>query len=236
MKTKLIFLTLILLLSITIVEAAPKWDANLLDRPLMNVKNCFNLTVHYELTDGVAVPVYFSGCTDRGNGTWFCNCREDDNSYTLVMRTDKTMVRDAREYDIDVEGYIYSFYKDDVSYRVLDWGDYTEINGKQVNNLGKDGEGECTNADPEEVEKIVYVNQTVEVEKIVEKLVPQEVRVEDNTKILALTNQVSELEANNTALVQALNEKGGGNSFIMWFCLIGLIFTTGYIFYKKMGF
>ena len=100
MKKYLILLAL--LLCVSFVSAATK------DIRIMNVENCYNLTVRYELSDGEPVGVKFYGCKDWGNQTWFCNCRSDLNSYNLVMQTDSAIVREAREYELEVTGYVYS--------------------------------------------------------------------------------------------------------------------------------
>lgn len=227
-----LYMAILFLLFLPIVNAAITKPTNLLDRPLINVTNCYNLTIHYELTDGVATPVSFIGCTDKGNGDWSCNCREDDNLYTVIMRTDKSIIRDPREYDIDIDGYVYDFYEDSISFRVLDWGDYTEVKGKRLNDLGSDSADDNDNTCSDRVE-VIYLNRTVE--KIVEVPVEtiREVRVEDTVKINVLNQKITTLSANNTALIDSLERQqntNNTNKTIMWASIIGCLGALAYIF------
>lgn len=221
-------LTIILLL----VIAASYAMAATKDRGIMNITNCYNVTVHYDLTDGVAVPVSFVGCTDKGDGTWFCKCREDDNLYTLTMRTDSAVIRDAREYDIDITGYVYKFFEDDMSFRVLDWGDYIENKGKHTDDFGVDVGDSDTCSDRVEV---IYINKTVEVPVEVPVEVIKEVRVEDTTKINALNKQLGDMMVNNSKLHAdnvAITKKADAWQTATWIAIVGIIGLIGYMYYR----
>jgi len=140
------------------VEARTTPPSNLLDKPILNnVNGCFNLTLSYDLEDGNVTPINFIGCSNLGNSTWFCNCNVAD--YDLIMQTDKTMVREAREYDIDVEVNRYHIYEDSKRFSVDDWGDYTEVKGSNLDYFEDD------NFDGKKCSKnvqFIYVNKTIE--------------------------------------------------------------------------
>ena len=213
-------LLLVLLLCMGVVSAATK------DIRVMNVENCYNLTVRYELSDGEPVGVKFYGCKDWGNQTWFCNCRSDLNSYNLVMQTDSAIVREAREYELEVTGYVYSFSKDSKDVRLLDWGDYFEIRTKNVNDFGED-------ADCEPRIEIKYINRTVEVpvDKIVEVPVDRIVEVPVNvTEYVYLENitRISGLENESVSW----REKAQNRGLWMWILIVVTVGLCGLYFYS----
>lgn len=187
------------LLILLILLAVPGVLAgSLMDKPLMNVEDCYNLTVHYELTSGVATGVAFSGCTFIGNDSWFCNCRSDSGSYNLIMQTDNSIIREARKYKVDVSGYVYSFYKDKVSFRVLDWGDYIDNKNTHLDDFGSDKTS--SNSVCSSDVQVVYINNTIT------KVVNQTVEVPVEVIKEVVVENTSRLDALNTSLINTHND------------------------------
>lgn len=218
-KLKILLLSLMLILLTTTVSAG------MMDKQLMTIENCYNLTVHYELTDGVTTPINFKDCTDKGNSTYFCNCRRDEGVYNLIMQTDNAIIRDAREYEISVTGYTYSFYKDKENFKVLDWGDYIDNKNKHPRDFGQDS----TTCDSGEIE-YVYVNQTIEtiVNKTIE--VPVEVFKEK------IVERNITIQVDNTTMITTLkNQRNNSRLFMILFLIIslGLGYALFRIWWKK---
>lgn len=151
--------------------------ATIIDKPLINISNCFNVTVNADLTSGNTSYIAFSGCSFLGNDSWFCNCFSSDNhNYTLIMQTDNTILRDSRDYRITLDARLYAFEKDRLRFKVNDWGDYIDL-GDVVN----DSFGDTR----EKVEVPIYVDRVVYQDKIVDHniYVDKIVYVENTSKI-----------------------------------------------------
>ena len=204
MKFKLIYV-LLFVLSIGLVEG--KTPSNLLDKVIIhNLNDCYNLTVQYDLIEGNSTPVYFSGCSDKGNQTWFCDCK-NIKFYNLTMQTDKSMLREPREYEFNIEANLYDVCSDSDSFEVKDWGDYIDEDSVKL-------KCSSTKKSSDRVE-IIYINKTVEVPVIeyrdVVKETVKEVYVENQTRInelaLRLDNSHNEINRLSSLLDNEINRK-----------------------------
>lgn len=220
--------------------------ANLMDRQIISIENCYKLDLKLELEEENETYVEFVGCNNLGNNTWNCSCREDDNRYQLVMRTDKTMLRNAREYELKIEAVLYNFKEDSTKVTIKDWGDYTEVKGRDLEDFGTDEEKVTEIIVPE----YIYINKTIEilVDKIMEKPVYIEVKVDNETKLQELNNQIIERdnrinELNEIVTTQANNlikkDRGARNTFIILMSLLAIcliiIFVLYVLYTKKKG-
>lgn len=163
--------------------------SSVLDKDILTIDNCYNISLRARQTEGLKVTPSFKECTDNGDGYWSCDCH-DTNEYHLIMRTDNSVVDDNRYYTITMTYYVYDLSKEKNSFTVRDEGNDFVTSGGNIEELGRD---------ITVVEKIVYVNNTVYKDKIVESppvYLDKIIRVEvDNvTKIKALQERIIELE------------------------------------------
>jgi hypothetical protein len=224
---------IIICLCITSVHAV------VIDKPLLNVSNCYNLTVSAVLMAGNISPISFSGCSFLGNDSFFCNCYSIDNrNWSLIMQTDNTILRESREYKITVNALVYSFEKDRLRFRIDDWGDYLDLGDIVNESLGDTREKII-------IKDIVYVNNTVFQDRIVyqDKIVEKIVYVENTSKVdsclneLNLTNLTTNLlkmENYNLLNDRAKAEKTANTWRWVSFIIIALVFVRIVIFFINM--
>lgn len=171
-------------------------SATTIYKPLVNISNCYNLTVSVDLHNGVEVPIEFPGCSLVSTNEWFCKCFTTDNKvWELGMYTDNTILREKRDYRISIKGMVYDLKENEGNLRVNDWGDYTEVNDN-----GMDNYGEQDDIRVEYVDKFIQVNNTVYVDKIINNVtyVDKLIYVDRNiTTYIENTTRIDELKKIN---------------------------------------
>lgn len=215
---KYILITIILIISTTIVQA------NTIDRSIANIQNCYNLTIKIEPKNQTG-NIDFPNCKNTGGLTWTCECREEDNSYNLIMRSNDQILRNSNDYKITLNGYLYNLYKDSLTFELYDYGDYIETD-EDNNELGKYGEyDECKGK-----REIEYINKTIYIPKIEIKEVIIEknntIYTENTTKIEELNKENNELKEkinNQTKQIETLKEENKGYKKSIWGVFIGFI-------------
>jgi hypothetical protein len=227
-------LIIILLLSITLVSAYNPWAyktpaTSLINKELVDIDNCYNLTVTYELTNGNTTPVSFVGCTDKGSNTWFCDCKTTIGTYTLTMSTDGAVIKKDRKYKMTIDYYVYDLNKESNGFTVIDAGTDASVSGKNLEDLGRV---------VEYIDVPIYINKTIYVDKIIEKPVyvdvPRDVYIENTTRIDILRNNLTiQLNSTQIELRQARSARN-------WWMIIAIIFILiatiiGYMVWEQIN-
>lgn len=227
---KLYMYLILSLLSISLAFAVK--DDGRLSKVLFQVDDCYNLTIHYSLVDGNSSPVYFDNCIDKGSSSWFCDCKNYTNGFNITLRTDKTILREPREYDIILNYTLYNLYSNFDNFNLVDWGDYAEVDGEDI---------KYTNSSIkcQSKVKVVYVNNTIEVPvdriEYRERNVTVVVHQENFTRINLMNDTINNLTANNSntykKYVEERTQKNYRNYIICGFAF--LVFCMCYYIYKK---
>lgn len=189
-----------------------------IDKDILTIYNCYNLTVSYQRTSGNVTPVYFKNCNNLGDNTWNCNCRDTVGDYHLIMQNSGVDLVKERDYKIIVNYSYYDISNANTKFIVRDWGDSFDIRGNDLEDLGKAYII---------VDKIIYVNQTVFVDKIVEKEVPVNVPVD---KIVYVDNYIE-----NTTITDACNAQVDRDKTMFAIggvAIILLLIFCGYMFMR----
>lgn len=239
MNKNVYLIGLLLILSISLVSAK---DDGKSSKQLVEIFDCFNVTVKYSLTDGNTTPIYFDGCSDKGSNTWFCDCKGYTNGFNLTMRTDRSILRDPREYDISIDYVLYNFYSNSDDFEVEDWGDYVEVNGESIKYTNSSTK--CKNS-----VDIIYINKTVEVIEYRNRTVEVPVYLENTSKIDECNVRMNDLlllandfRFNNSILSDNLNSVSLINDSLKrqrnhartwaWLEAITLLIVIIWIFYE----
>lgn len=209
---KYTLLTLLFILSIGLVNAVA------VEKPLLNVSNCYNLTITADLERGVETPIYFTGCTKTDTNKWFCDCfKVDKTDYLLVMWTDNTILRDERRYQIDIDAQVYNYNLDNINFRVDDWGDYIDLGRADLTHIGD-------NIKTIKVPEIIYINKTIYEDRIINDTIYQDVintvYIENTTQIELLNNNITELNNRTSTLNKDVEKYKGRNVWLMWSLII----------------
>ena len=190
----------------------PFVNAAIVDKPLVNISNCYNFSLNVDLRSGIDVPISFNGCSQTGSRTWFCNCYSSNNAdYHLVMRTDDTILREKRDYRFTIEALVYDFKDDEINLRVEDWGDYIKFRSN-TEHLGDDYEI---------IEIPVFINKTVYVDRLVNVSVP--IYINNISERIVYVNQTQVVEIENVTKVKKLEES---NYLIKLYAIIELIIIS----------
>jgi hypothetical protein len=178
-----------------VLAMIPIVSATVINKELITISDCYNITIHAELTSGVATPISFSGCPLSATNTWQCSCITDGD-FKLIMQTDDAIVRKERRYKISINYTQYDFVKSKDSFTVKDYGDYIDNTGTDINSIA---------GDVEYIDKIVYVNYTKYVDRnntvtvnntvYVDKI--NTVTVENITRVQLLEQDVATLNSKN---------------------------------------
>lgn len=194
----------------------------MVNKELLQIENCYNVTIHYQQESGNVSDLTFTGCKNLGNYTWTCDCRYI-SEYNLTMSSDGAILKKPRVYEFDVQYRTYDIIKFSDTFTVKDYGYEIDISGMKTEELGKD---------IEYIETIVYVNQTVYKDKIVNRTVEviKEVPVDNLTTITRLNGDITELRNNNTALSDSNKHLKSANKWL-WITLILLILIAGWLTY-----
>ena len=165
----------------------------LINKEIVTIDNCYNLTIKYDLVKGNSTPITFIGCKDIGSSTWFCDCKNNWNEYNLTMQTDGTPLKKPREYNMVLNAYIYDITKSRDTFTVKDYGYDSDIDGFELDDLGKD---------IQYIEVPIYINQTIYKDRIVNNSqeVVKTVYREDVQKVSQLNLQINELNKTNIDL------------------------------------
>lgn len=209
MNKSLIITSLLLLFCISIVNAK---IVNV-DKKIIEVDDCYNLTVHYTQTGGNASPIKFLSCKDLGDNTWFCDCKNSGRTYNLTMQSDGTILNKPRVYDFNIQYRTYEITKFSDSFTLKDYGYDVSTSGLETEELGRD---------IETVYNTVYVNRTVYVERNKTVEVPKYVNVyvDNQTKLDALYSNISNLQWDNAYYDKRVHKlKFWRNTFIIMFSL-----------------
>jgi hypothetical protein len=155
------------------------------DKVIASIDNCYNVSIDVTKKTG-GMPIYFKGCTDKGSNLWTCDCKDTNGEYDVVMQTDATELdnNDYRSYTISMIYNTYDITKEKLDFTVKDWGDTASAYNKETTHLG---------SNVVTVDKIVQVNNTVYVDKIVPQIQYQDkiVYKEDPAKINAMNESLT---------------------------------------------
>lgn len=175
-----------------VLAMIPIVSATVIDKELITISDCYNITIHAELTSGVATPISFSGCPLSDVNTWQCSCITTVRDFRVIMQTDDAVVRKERRYKISINYTQYDFVKSKDSFTVKDYGDYIDNTGNDINSIA---------GDIEYIDNIVYVNTTEYVDRIVNNTVYVDkintVTVENITRVQLLEQDVATLNSKN---------------------------------------
>lgn len=144
-------------------------SAELVDKPILTITHCFNLNFTVKQMTGFRTPYYFDAC--EYTTQWNCKCLNE--SYTLVMRSNKE--DNYKIFQLDINYSIYDLNSYQVPLTVQDWGTWAEANG--------DANWQSQNLNCKPIEKIVYrdINHTIYTDRTIEVKIPVEVIREVNT-------------------------------------------------------
>lgn len=186
-----------------------------IDREILTISNCYNISLRVKQTEGVKVTPSFKDCTDEGSGYWSCDCH-DTEDYNLIMRTDGESIDEDRYYDITLTYYLYDLNKEKNSFTVRDRGNDVSTSGENIEDLGKD---------IVVVEKPIYINQTVYQDRPVDRLVYVDkiVNIENLTKVKLL-------QENITSLQQELVAKDKSRTWPNIFLIISILVNAFFIY------
>lgn len=198
-KLNILFCVLIIILSCNFVFSQQ------IEKPLVNLSNCFNMTITVDQTDGnTTSPLSFNGCSQTDVDTWFCNCYSTDNhNFSLIMQSDNTILRSPRVYDVKIREQYFTYRTNPITLNVDDWGDYVDLGDVDYEVINRRPQPEVRYVD-----KIKLVNNTVYVDRVKEvvKEVPilqqinSTVFVENTTRLDECNNELARLQTENTLL------------------------------------
>lgn len=154
-------LILILLLFTTIISVS----AVMTEKPLgINITNCYNVSIKVEQLQGKETLLTFNNCPYVGDWTWNCNCfNTEGKNFSLVMQTDDLELREPRVYNMKIKATYFNFKRQTINQNVDDYGDYFDLSDTDYETIGTS------------FEKYIYVNNTVYVNRTVEKIVYQNI-------------------------------------------------------------
>lgn len=168
--------------------------AGTVDKDIETITNCYNLTVHYTRSSGNYTPIYFKDCTDIGGNTWTCDCK-DTTEYHLILQTDGTSWDKERDYKFTVDYNYYDISEAENVFTVRDWGDNYDVLSSDITDMGKN---------VIVLEKPVYINQTVYVDRIInqtvyqDRIVPQTIYMENLTHVNSVQGELTKSKHANT--------------------------------------
>jgi hypothetical protein len=212
----------IIMLALAILIITPVHGVTMVTKDLNQIENCYNVTIHYEQTSGNISDLTFPGCKKIDTYTWTCDCRFI-GEYNLTMSSDGAILKKPRIYTFDVDYMVYDINEYTDTYTVKDYGYENDINGMSTENLGKV---------VQYIDRIVYVNQTVIKDRIVNKTVEviKEVVVDNVTTINRLNGDITELRNNNTALQDNVKQfKNVKQRF--WIAILIMLLIIGWLTY-----
>lgn len=194
---------------------------------ILNIPNCYNVTIDVTQQTGNTTIPTFDGCTQTTSNThWYCDCH-NIVGFNLTMHTADTQLseRDARWYEIDVSYTQYQLNTSIAQLHVEDWGNQALAHGTPENMGG------CS--DVVYLPQIQYVNittpgKTIYVDRNI--TVEHTTTVEDNTKILALTNNLTTCQAESDGKDASIKHYRSESGWLI-FALVIVVVGVGMLFY-----
>jgi hypothetical protein len=212
---KRIIIVSIIMLALCFILTTPVSGITYANKNILEIDNCYNVTVKYTQTDGNITGLTFPNCKNIYNTTWNCDCRNTIGTYTLVMSSDATILKKARKYDFTIDYMVYDISEESKNFNVKDYGYDIDVSGIQTTDLGRV---------VEYIDVPVYINQTVYKDKIINRTVEviKEVQVDNPVTINRLNGDITELRNNNTALDDSNKHLKSTNK---WLWIILIVFT-----------
>lgn len=169
-----------------------------IEKPLVNLSNCYNMTISVSLQEGNESAISFNGCTKTDDNEWFCNCYTTENkNFSLIMQTDDKILRSPRRYDVNIKEQYFTYRTNPISLNVDDWGDYVDLGDVDYEIINRRPQAEIRYVD-----RVKLVNNTVYVDRIKEVQVLREINntvlVENTTRVDACNAELTKLQTENT--------------------------------------
>ncbi len=221
---RIIFIYVFILMLLPIFSGAV-----LVDKPLnISIENCFSVSIDVELEEGSHSDIGFVGCKKLSSKEFSCNClNKDNNNFSVIMRTDNTLIRNIRHYDLYISVEYFDVYRKTLSVDVEDGGDYYKEYQKDWR--------EVTNKAKRFI-KIEYVNNTVYKDRVVE-VIKERIVYEDriiNNTVIEYVNITEYIE--NKTNIEILEERIKTKNSLLLIIIIGfsfLIIALSFLYWKK---
>lgn len=206
-------------------------EAKLVNKPLnISIENCYSVDIYVDLEEGAETNIEFVGCKKIVPNEFHCDClNEDNNNFSIVMRTDNIMVRDIRYYDIDISARYFDVYRKRLSVDVEDGGEYHEESQETWREM-TDKNKRLIKIEYVNVNNTIYEDRIVEVVK--EKIVYEE-RIVNNI-VIEYVNKTEYVE--NTTRIEELEKELKNNNYVLIIISSGfliILLITIYIIIKK---
>lgn len=184
---------LFILLCVGNVEGAKVVDDGRSSKSLrLEIYDCINFTISASGSNSTGLS--FDGCSDKGSNTWFCDCGTS-KFWNLTMRSDRTILRDPKEYDMHIDYNLYNVYSNSDDFEVEDWGDYVDVNGASIKYTNSSSKCQAK-------KDIVYINNVTETIKYVDVI---EYRDRNHTIYINVEN-TSRLDECNALLINVSSD------------------------------
>jgi hypothetical protein len=214
----------IIMLALCLIVITPvHGKVTMVTKDLTSIENCYNVTISYKQTSGNTSDITFPGCKKITTYNWTCDCHNVIGEYNLTMSSDGAILKKPRVYDFNIDYRMYDITKFKDSFVVRDYGYELDIGGMQTDELGRD---------IQYVDRIIYVNNTVYKDKIINNItqVIKEVEVDNITTITRLNGDIIELQNNNIALQDNIKQYKSSRT-IFWITIIVMFLIICWLTY-----
>lgn len=198
---------LMLILSISLAIA--------IDKPILQIKNCFNVSIDDSLLQGNYTSISFKDCS-KVNSIWYCDCHNVGGLFNLTMQTDGSNLgsRDWRYYRFDIDYNTYTLDHSQGSLLLVDYGSWFNIKSNGIEYLGQN---------TVEVHDIVYQDREVFRDVIKNVYVDRNITVieyiENTSKIDDLTIELNNSHAYSRDMTKKYNDLNKVNIYL-WIMLV----------------